>query len=197
LLLVTDDDGILRALEFADHEPRMHRLLHDHYGEIALQNAAAPKSILEALDAYFGGELNALDKLPTATGGTKFQRAVWRALRSIPAGTTESYGALATRLGRTGSGRAVGAANGANPIAIVVPCHRVIGADGTLTGYGGGLARKRWLLDHEREYLNTQGVEDPSGKKVIDPRGVRPTRIRLGRLRGQNLSRQSELVRGR
>jgi len=80
---------------------------------------------------------------------------VWRALRTIPAGTTMSYGRLAAQLGRAGASRAVGAANGANPIAIVIPCHRVIGADGTLTGYGGGLARKRWLLDHEREHAGT------------------------------------------
>ena len=86
----------------------------------------------------------------TATGGTSFQRAVWRALRAIKPGTTKSYGQIAASIGRPTASRAVGAANGANPIAIVVPCHRVIGANGALTGYGGGLPRKRWLLDHER-----------------------------------------------
>jgi O-6-methylguanine DNA methyltransferase len=160
LLIVTDDDGALRALEFADYESRMQRLLRDHYGIVALRNAAAPKSITAALDAYFDGHLTRLDDLPTATGGTKFQRHVWRALRAIPAGTTQSYGVLAARLGRPGSGRAVGAANGANPIALVVPCHRVIGADGNLTGYGGGLPRKRWLLEHERQYSKAAAFAD-------------------------------------
>ena len=149
LLLVTDEEGALRALEFADHESRMHRLLREHYGEFSLTNGAAPKSILRALDAYFDGDLAALDDVRVATAGTPFQRAVWHALRSIPPGTTRSYGQLASQLGRASACRAVGAANGANPVAIVVPCHRVIGADGSLTGYGGGLPRKRWLLDHE------------------------------------------------
>jgi len=150
LLLVTDDDGALRALDFADHEPRMRRLLHDHYGDFVLEKGAAPKSILRALDAYFDGNLSALDSVRIATGGTPFQRAVWKALRAITPATTKSYGQLARVLGRPKASRAVGAANGANPIAIVVPCHRVIGSNGALIGYGGGLPRKQWLLDHER-----------------------------------------------
>lgn len=150
LLLVTDSDGSLRALEFADHESRMTRLLREHYGNYTLEEGSAPASLIRALDAYFHGDMNALDELPTATGGTPFQREVWKALRAIPCGTTISYGQFAERLGRAGSARAVGAANGVNPIAIVVPCHRVIGANGALTGFAGGLARKRWLLDHER-----------------------------------------------
>jgi O-6-methylguanine DNA methyltransferase len=162
LLLVNDDDGALRALDFADYEPRMRRLLRDHYGDVVLENAAAPKSVIRALDAYFDGDLNAVDDIQVATGGTKFQRDVWQSLREIPAGTTQSYGAIATRLGRPGSGRAVGAANGANPIAIVVPCHRVIGANGTLTGYGGGLPRKRWLLDHEHKFSAAEVLYDHS-----------------------------------
>jgi O-6-methylguanine DNA methyltransferase len=152
LLLVMDDDGILRALEFADHESRMERLLREHYGSFTLQKGEAPASITRALQAYFEGNLNALEEVRTATGGTPFQREVWNALREIPAGTTISYGELARRLGRTGASRAVGTANGANPVPIVVPCHRVIGADGTLTGYGGGLAHKKWLLDHEARF---------------------------------------------
>ena len=99
--------------------------------------------------AYFKGDLTAIDGLKVANGGTDFQRAVWKALRAIPAGGTITYGALAARLGRPKAARAVGLANGANPIAIVVPCHRVVGADGSLTGYGGGMARKQWLLAHE------------------------------------------------
>ena len=153
LLLVTDDAGALRALEFADHEARMHRLLRLHYRDYMLRDgAAAPASITGALDAYFAGEIDDLADVPTATAGTPFQRAVWNALRAIPAGTTISYGQLAANVGRPGASRAVGAANGANPIAIVVPCHRVIGADGTLTGYASGVAHKQWLLDHERRF---------------------------------------------
>ncbi|HEX3602409.1 MAG TPA: methylated-DNA--[protein]-cysteine S-methyltransferase [Lacipirellulaceae bacterium] len=152
LLIVTDSDGALRALEFADHEERMHRLLRDHYDTYELSDGAAPKSMIKALDAYFEGELAAVDDVRVATGGTTFQRAVWRALRTIGAGATSSYGELAARIGNRQASRAVGAANGSNPIAIVVPCHRVIGANGTLTGYGGGIPRKRWLIDHERRH---------------------------------------------
>jgi methylated-DNA-[protein]-cysteine S-methyltransferase len=152
LLIITDDDGALRALDFADYEQRMHRLLRDHYDVYNLQNGGAPAEIIQALDRYFDGDLSALAEVLVATGGTAFQREVWQALLTIPAGTTTSYGQLAVKLGRAGASRAVGAANGANPVAIVVPCHRVIGADGTLTGYGGGLHRKRWLLEHERRH---------------------------------------------
>jgi methylated-DNA-[protein]-cysteine S-methyltransferase len=150
LLLVTDKDGALRALEFADKEPRMHRLLRIHYGTYELKSGSPPASILRAIDDYFDGNFAALDRIKTATGGTPFQRDVWRALRTIRPGSTMTYGQLAARIGRRGASRAVGAANGSNPIAIVVPCHRVIGADGSLTGFGGGLPRKQWLLEYER-----------------------------------------------
>lgn len=152
ILLVTDESGVLRAVDFANYESRMHRLLHTHYGSYLLENGSAPISIIEAFDAYFEGKLNALDYLPTETAGTPFQREVWQALRSIEPGTTKSYGEIAAEIGHPQASRAVGAANGSNPIAIVVPCHRVIGANGTLTGYGGGLSRKQWLLDHERKF---------------------------------------------
>jgi len=154
LLIVTDDEGHLRALEFADYETRLHRLLRAHYGDYTLTEGAAPASLKRALKAYFKGDLEAVNAVPTATGGTPFQREVWQALRAIPAGTTLSYGQLAARLGRPKASRAVGAANGSNPIPIVVPCHRVIGANGTLTGFGGGLPRKRWLLDHEARFVS-------------------------------------------
>jgi methylated-DNA-[protein]-cysteine S-methyltransferase len=101
------------------------------------------------LSAYFAGELSALAGLTVLTGGTPFQRQVWAALRKIPIGKTTSYGALAQRIGRPNAIRAVGLANGANPVGVVIPCHRVIGADGSLTGYAGGLERKRWMLEHE------------------------------------------------
>jgi methylated-DNA-[protein]-cysteine S-methyltransferase len=130
----------------------MHRLLREHYGSFTLQEGAAPTSLTRALDAYFNGELEAADEIQTATNGSPFQREVWRALRKIPAGTTTTYGQLAAKLNRPGHARAVGAANGSNPIPIVVPCHRVIGANGSLTGFASGLPRKRWLLDHESRF---------------------------------------------
>ena len=151
MLLVTDDQGRLRALDWEDHEDRMHRLMRRHYGENGTRlRAVKPTSAAaRSLRAYFGGDLAAVTSLPTATNGTDFQRAVWDGLRQIPAGQTLSYGELAAQIGRPRAVRAVGLANGSNPIAIVGPCHRVIGADASLTGYGGGLPRKRWLLTHE------------------------------------------------
>jgi methylated-DNA-[protein]-cysteine S-methyltransferase len=104
------------------------------------------------LGAYFGGKLRTFS-LPLAPGGTEFQQLVWRELCNIPFGATASYAEVARRIGRPTASRAVGAANGSNPISIVVPCHRVVGADGTLTGYGGGLDRKEWLLRHETKVL--------------------------------------------
>jgi methylated-DNA-[protein]-cysteine S-methyltransferase len=148
ILLVCDDDAI-RALDFADYEPRMKQILRRHFGEVELAEGKAPRRIADAVRAYFAGRIDAIDQLPTATGGTEFQRGVWAALRRIPAGATWSYGALAAHIGKPLARRAVGLANGSNPISIVVPCHRVIGADGSLTGYGGGMERKRWLLRHE------------------------------------------------
>jgi methylated-DNA-[protein]-cysteine S-methyltransferase len=151
MLIVTDDDSRLRALEWEDHEPRMQQLLRRQYGPnaIRLSEVSRPSPASRALQAYFDGELDAVAGLPTVTNGTDFQRTVWAALRRIPSGHTISYGTLATRIGRPTAFRAVGLANGANPIAIVVPCHRVIGTNATLIGYGGGLERKRWLLAHE------------------------------------------------
>jgi methylated-DNA-[protein]-cysteine S-methyltransferase len=149
ILLVTDAAGRLRALDFHDYEPRFRRLLKRHYGDIALVEDAPPPAIERALTDYFRGDLGALDRLEVATGGTRFQRAVWAALREIPAGRTLNYTQLAEAIGAPKAVRAVGLANGANPVGVVVPCHRVIGANGSLTGYGGGLERKRWLLAHE------------------------------------------------
>jgi methylated-DNA-[protein]-cysteine S-methyltransferase len=150
--VVCDDAHILRAVDWDDCEPRMRDLLRRHYGPNAVELRKVPRrsTAARALLAYFDGELDAINSLPTATNGTAFQRAVWSALRKIPVGRTVSYGILASQIGRSKAVRAVGLANGANPISIVVPCHRVIGADASLTGYGGGLDRKRWLLAHER-----------------------------------------------
>src|SRR5690606_35659536 len=144
MLLVADGER-LAALEFADVAERMARWLRRRYGARALVPAADPGGFATRLRAYFAGDLAALDGIPLADGGSPFQRAVWSALRRIPAGRTMTYGAVAAALGRPSASRAVGHANGANPYAIVVPCHRLVGSDGALTGYGGGLERKRWL----------------------------------------------------
>jgi methylated-DNA-[protein]-cysteine S-methyltransferase len=150
IVLLTDASGRLRALDWEDHQERMRRLLRLHYGkDVVVSDAGAPSAARAAVEAYFAGDLAALDRLEVETAGTPFQRAVWAALRHIPVGRTLSYGALAAEIGRPRAVRAVGLANGSNPIGVVVPCHRVIGADGSLTGYGGGLPRKRWLLEHE------------------------------------------------
>lgn len=151
MLLVMDDEDRLRAVDWEDHEARMRRTLQRHYGEDAVQLCKTKHSSAarRSLEAYFDGEIHAIAGALTATNGTDFQCKVWNALREIPAGRPISYGALAARIGKPRAVRAVGLANGANPIAIFVPCHRVIGADNSLTGYGGGLDRKRWLLQHE------------------------------------------------
>jgi methylated-DNA-[protein]-cysteine S-methyltransferase len=149
VLLVTDIDGVLRALDWEDFESRMRELLRLQCGAPLLQTTPAPDQIRAALNGYFAGDLDCLKMIKWRVAGTAFQRKVWTALRTIPAGTTVSYGRLAAQLGMPKAVRAVGLANGANPISVVVPCHRVIGANGSLTGYGGGLPRKRWLLEHE------------------------------------------------
>src|SRR5436305_1072912 len=150
LLIVFDEEDRLRALDWEDFGPRMRRLLRlQNRGEIELREGGAPKRIRDPLNAYFGGDFSALDSIEVETGGTLFQRKLWAALRGIPSGQTSTYGALAAKIGAPTAVRAVGAANGANPISIVLPCHRVIGSDQRLTGYGGGLERKRWLLTHE------------------------------------------------
>lgn len=140
---------ILVALEFVDAGDRFARSLRRRFGVTELVARRDPLGVATSLARYFKGRLDAIDDLPADPGGTPFQRRVWSALRAIRCGTTSSYGALAAALGQPTATRAVGLANGANPIAIVVPCHRLIGSDGSLTGYGGGIDRKRWLLAHE------------------------------------------------
>jgi len=156
LVLAADEAGRLRLVDWSDREDDWRRGLRLHYGAdgFALAPASNPAGLTDAMRAYFAGELDAIAELPVATGGTEFQRTVWRALRRIPCGKTVSYASLARRIGRETAVRAVGLANGANPISIVVPCHRVIGSDGSLTGYGGGIERKRWLLAHEGHALH-------------------------------------------
>jgi methylated-DNA-[protein]-cysteine S-methyltransferase len=148
-LIVVDEEGVLRAFDWEDYAPRMMRLLGRHYGDVTLAEARAPEAVTGRIAAYFAGELGALSGLAWRTGGTAFQRTVWRTLCEIPLGQAWSYKALAGRVGTPAAVRAVGMANGANPVGVVVPCHRVIGAGGALSGYAGGLARKAWLLAHE------------------------------------------------
>lgn len=148
-LLLFVREGVLRAVSFVEHRARVVRELEARFGPADLEPDPDPGGFAGCFRAYFDGELGALDKIPVETGGTSFQRRVWLALREIPPGRTLCYGELARRIGAPSAVRAVGAANGRNPVPIVLPCHRVIGADGSLTGYGGGLERKRWLLEHE------------------------------------------------
>jgi methylated-DNA-[protein]-cysteine S-methyltransferase len=146
-LVVTDETGVLRAFNWTDYEPAMQAWLARRYPGARRTEGRGP--LRRAFDAYFAGEVNALAGLAWEGAGTAFQRQVWGALCEIPVGETWSYRTLAQRIGRPTAVRAVGLANGSNPVALVVPCHRVIGSNGSLTGYGGGLHRKRWLLEHE------------------------------------------------
>ncbi|MGZ5933724.1 MAG: methylated-DNA--[protein]-cysteine S-methyltransferase [Rhizomicrobium sp.] len=149
LLMIADAVGVMRVLEFHDMTDRWRPLIARRFEGATMTEKAGAFGHAKTLARYFDGDIEAIDDIPAAGQGTEFQLAVWKALRTIPAGTTLSYGALARQIGKPAAVRAVGLANGANPIAIVVPCHRVIGSDGSLTGYGGGLTRKRWLLAHE------------------------------------------------
>lgn len=151
LVLIADAKGYLRAIDWQDHEKRMLQQLGRYCGKAGyvLQDKRNPGGLSTTMRAYFKGDLGILDQIKVETGGTDFQQKIWRELRRIPCGKTISYAELARRIGKPQAIRAAGTANGANPVSIVVPCHRVIGADGSLTGYGGGLHRKQWLLEHE------------------------------------------------
>jgi methylated-DNA-[protein]-cysteine S-methyltransferase len=148
-ILLAWTDHAIHSLDFDDYEPRFEKLLAQYHQKYELNPQPAPAQFRDSLAAYFDGDINALDRIPVQADGTPFQQQVWKALRDIPPGSTITYGGLAAQIGRRNASRAVGLANGANPIAIIVPCHRVIGANGTLTGYGGGMHRKAWLLAHE------------------------------------------------
>jgi methylated-DNA-[protein]-cysteine S-methyltransferase len=148
-LLVTDEAGALRAFNWTDYEPAMRAWIGKHYPKAKLAEGRSPPVVRDAFEAYFRGDARALESVPWIASGTPFQLKVWETLCTIPAGETLSYAGLAERIGRPTAVRAVGLANGANPVAVVVPCHRVIGTNGSLTGYGGGLPRKRWLLELE------------------------------------------------
>ncbi|MBP2847710.1 methylated-DNA--[protein]-cysteine S-methyltransferase [Dickeya oryzae] len=159
LLLIADENHHLRAVEWREYEKNLYQSLDKRYrhNPFVLKSCNNPGQLTDALCAYFAGDLNIIETLPVAAAGTDFQHQVWQALRAIPCGSTTTYGELAARLGQPGAARAVGLANGSNPISIVVPCHRVIGARGALTGYAGGIHRKQWLLTHEG-YLPQQDL---------------------------------------
>jgi len=147
------DGGRLLALEFGDAEHRLMPMLQARLGkEPMLEPADDLGVIASAVRVYFEGDLAALDAIEVDGGGTDFQRHAWDALRAIPPGETRTYGQMAEILGRPNAARAIGAANALNPISLVVPCHRLVGSHGALTGYGGGIERKRWLLEHEKRW---------------------------------------------
>jgi methylated-DNA-[protein]-cysteine S-methyltransferase len=158
-LLATDEDGYLRAFDWSDFEDRQMRLIARYNGRVPVVEGDAPAATREAVERYFDGDLHAIEAIPHRTCGTAFQLSCWEALCRIPVGTTASYGEQAAKIGNPKAVRAVGLANGANPIGLVVPCHRVIGSNGTLTGYGGGLHRKRWLLRHEGAAFRDDGED--------------------------------------
>ena len=146
-LVVTDECGVLRAFNWTDYEDAMQAWIARRYPKAVRADGKSP--LRGDFEAYFDGDVGVFDRTPWVGAGTDFQRQCWDALCTIPPGETLSYSGLAARIGRPTAVRAVGLANGSNPVALVVPCHRVIGADGSLTGYGGGLHRKQWLLEHE------------------------------------------------
>jgi methylated-DNA-[protein]-cysteine S-methyltransferase len=173
ILVAANNQGRLCAVEFWNDEAEMRRLLHRHYGAAKANVGKVPAAIRAAFQRYFAGDAQALKDVPWTTGGTAFQRSVWKALTTIPVGETWSYAQLAAAIGKPSAVRAVGLANGANPVPIVIPCHRVIGKSGALTGFGGGLERKRWLLRHE-------------GAAFDDKAGARETKAVARRLEGRD-----------
>jgi methylated-DNA-[protein]-cysteine S-methyltransferase len=151
--------GQLCLLDFADNRRRIHTLLAGRFGADQPRQAASdPGGVGEQIGRYFAGDLSAIADIPLSLSGSEFQQRAWGFLRQIPPGHTRSYGQQASALGDVGLARAVGVANAQNPVSIVVPCHRVIGANGQLTGYAGGIERKRWLLEHEQRHSLTAGA---------------------------------------
>ena len=148
-LVLIFDAGRLCALDYADSHRRMTRLLQRRYHRFRFYAASQPLDVTQQLRVYLGGKLDEIDSIQVDPGGTAFQQKVWETLRTIPPGTTRTYRDVAEQIGRPNAWRAVGRANALNPISIVLPCHRLIGANGALTGYAGGLGRKHWLLRHE------------------------------------------------
>jgi methylated-DNA-[protein]-cysteine S-methyltransferase len=148
ILIVTDGENLC-AVDFADDELRMIKLIKRRYPHFSFRDVKNPQGFSHRIQAYFQGDHHSLDDIPVSTGGTDFQQQVWLTLRTIPWGKTISYGDLAAKIGKPTAYRAIGLINSLNPLVIVLPCHRVIGTNAKLTGYAGGLERKRWLLHHE------------------------------------------------
>ena len=161
ILLVVHGESIV-AIEFNDRFDKIDRRLRRRFGAYEREDVNDPHGFSGRIRDYFSGDSEAFEGCDLDPGGTSFQRDVWDNLVKISWGETMSYGELAKRVGRPKASRAVGAANGQNPIAIALPCHRVVGANGSLTGYGGGIARKQWLLAHEAEQ-KTLFAERPLG----------------------------------
>lgn len=149
-IVLVGSAAALCALDFGDCRDRMTGLLKRRWPGVVFETRAGFGGFRDRVTSYLAGDLEALGQVETKSNGTAFEEVVWAGLRRIRAGTTVTYSELARQLGRSGAARAVGRANSRNPIALVVPCHRVIGGDGSLTGYAGGLERKKWLLQHER-----------------------------------------------
>jgi methylated-DNA-[protein]-cysteine S-methyltransferase len=150
---IVADGATLLAMEFGDVEHRLMPMLRARYAaDVLLEPVEDLHDIADAIRAYLDGDIHAVDTLAVDGGGTAFQREAWDVLRRIPPGEVRTYGQMAALLGRPNAARAIGSANALNPISLVVPCHRLVGSTGALTGYGGGIERKRWLLAHERHW---------------------------------------------
>jgi len=162
-IVIAACEGRLCGLDFGESRPRMLADLSARFDGPRVKAARDPFGIGRRIRAYMAGELAAIDDIAVDPGGTRFQRIVWAALRRVAPGTTVTYADLARRIRHPSAVRAVGAANGRNPVAIVIPCHRMIGSDGSLTGYGGGLRRKSWLLEHEGAIARDAG---PAGSRL-------------------------------
>lgn len=148
ILLISDGESLC-ALDYVGYENRMMMLLRRRFPNFQLRDTVNPQGFSSQIRAYLAGDLGCINSIPVSLGGTSFQQQVWSALRTIPPGTVSTYGELAAKLGKPAASRAVGMTNALNPIAIVVPCHRLVAVNGALTGYAGGLKRKQWLLRHE------------------------------------------------
>jgi methylated-DNA-[protein]-cysteine S-methyltransferase len=177
--------GRVYGLAFAEVWSPLERALARRLGPIEWGAARTPGDLATRLDAFFAGDLSTLDGVEVALAGTEFQRRVWTALRAIPAGATTSYAALACAIGAKSAVRAVGAANGANPIWLIVPCHRAIGSDGRMVGYAGGIARKRWLLAHESRCASQRAVQNSENRpQSSGPRAPVPAFVPAGTVTG-------------
>lgn len=171
-LTIAASAGRICLLHFGGPDAAVQRWVARWFPGEPIEQHEDPGGAAAKLRAYFSGEVDALDAIPVRMLGTPFQQKVWEALRGVRAGSTASYADIACAIQAPTSIRAVGAANGANPVALIVPCHRIIGTNGSLTGYGGGLDRKRWLLRHEQAQLKLLADREPPASRRRHPAGV-------------------------